>query len=131
MKINYIIQSMVLAGLGLFLLLFACGESDYSTSDERNIESHEEVIVFFGDTESDVTFNHKDHSDRYNGDCFECHSCGDFSETTYWRCQECHTSDDPEHLCEGESDGHGCVMVQCETCHERNYEYKDCVDCHP
>ena len=113
MKINYIIQSMVLAGLGLFLLLFACGESDYSTSDERNIESHEEVIVFFGDTESDVTFNHKDHSDRYNGDCFECHNCGDFSETTYWRCQECHTSDDPEHLCEGESDGHGCVMVQC------------------
>ena len=131
MKIDYMIQLIVILGVSIFLMLSACGESDYSSSDQRKIESYEEVIIFVGSTRSDVTFDHKDHSDRYQDDCFECHNCGDFSKTTFWKCQECHSAADSEGLCEGEADGHGCVMVQCETCHEKEYEYKVCVDCHP
>ncbi len=131
MRSIYMLKPVLLMVVIAFLTLPGCGEKDYSSIDPKDIDEHENVIVFVGSTWSNVTFEHKEHSDREGGNCFQCHSCRDVTGETHWMCRECHAADDPEELCDND-EYHGCTMTQCNHCHEDlNWNPGlSCEDCH-
>ena len=126
--------SKILAILGIvfYVIVLGCaGETGQNTGEPRTIAEAKYEIIFEGDTQSDVAFQHKVHSDRFESDCFECHSCGDIIGEILWNCRDCHTPQNPEELCE--DDGvHGCIMAQCQYCHEdlEKNPGLSCNDCH-
>jgi len=88
-------------------------------------------IRFVGATWSSVVFEHKEHADRFSGDCYNCHNCADFVGESHWNCRECHAPSDPEGLCI-EDNYHSCVMTQCKHCHDEQNLNPGllCGDCH-
>ena len=119
MKISHMPKIIAFLGLTAVFMLAGCSNttSTSSSSEARTIDTANYEIIFVGEEEADVTFQHKEHSDRFDGDCFECHSCGDVVGEIYWNCRDCHSPSDPEQLC-NEDEYHGCTYAQCYYCHE-------------
>lgn len=117
-------------------------ENGSGTFGIETIDSNDEYIVFSGSVWSNVTFPHLEHAQREGNDCFICHDHGATVGDSKWNCSACHTSNDPENLCDQDTN-HGCIMAQCELCHQQrggaapstscSGEGADtdcCVDCH-
>ncbi len=95
------------------------GVDDYRPGEQAEIPVSAYSITFYGGFEGDVIFTHEQHSREYYGDaCITCHDHEDVGGETRWYCGECHTAgQDSEDLCE-EEDSHGCIMTQCQYCHD-------------
>ena len=123
-----IISSMILLGF-----LITCGGSDSGTVEQAQIPESSEIVTFAGITWSDVKFKHLEHSDHYGGECIRCHDHENVAGETHWYCRSCHTAgQDREALCTEVSE-HGCIMTQCQNCHEVKGANPglSCMSCHP
>lgn len=112
--------------IDVFVLIFlclsflSCGESSGSPGEKAVIPASANSIEFYGGSEGPVIFTHEKHStEYYGGTCLFCHDHENVAGETQWYCQDCHTAgQDREDLCEEKDDDHGCIMAQCQDCHE-------------
>ncbi len=109
----------------IFIIICIAGcadedDIDYLAGSQRVIPDSNNEIVFAGTTYPDVTFPHKDHSDRHGGVCATCHFCQDIQTETQWYCRSCHSAEDTEQRCTPPDDLHGCTYVHCYECHEED-----------
>lgn len=100
------------------ILVYGCSNSDDFLGQPTEISDEDAVIVFSAASWPAVTFQHRDHSEYWNNNCFECHSHTDVRDETKWKCSECHSDDDSENLCTDDAEGHDCMFVQCFNCHQ-------------
>ena len=111
------------------LILGGCAQESGLSDVGAEISPEDYDIIFVGVVDEDVLFLHKEHSDRFNGECFLCHNCADVLGETLWSCQDCHSPLDPEELCSEwvTDDDHGCTFFHCDNCH-RQYSESDDFD---
>ncbi len=117
------------------LSLFAfsgCKNSNSYVGESPEISNNDAVLTFAGGTWSDVTFDHTDHSSRFNDNCFECHSHTDIQEETNWDCEACHSVTDTEQLCADDQWQHDCIYGLCIACHSKPEHNgpTTCTGCH-
>jgi len=113
-------QAMVLFSL-LSFVFGGCSDSDSSSNEPATIPASAEIVTLQGGQgEGPVIFTHSQHANEYyNGVCLTCHDHEDVAGTTHWLCRDCHTAgQDAENLCTPFDFDHGCLMTQCQFCHE-------------
>ncbi len=118
--------------LGSFSLLLQCDVSDDIPVVQTEIPVSAETVSFAGVDWSNVSFSHAEHSERYNNLCIKCHDHETVAGQTHWYCRSCHTvGEDSEALCDP-VENHGCIMTQCNDCHEIDGENPGltCMECH-
>ncbi len=132
----------------LLLLLFSAagcqGETAAPTISDTSppvITPTNYKITFPGVSYADVLFDHQHHTTSPNhgidNDCYRCHNCSDFFRDSLWNCRDCHSPKNPEGLCRQADQLHGCIMVQCSDCHEKERlagrnppKSSECILCH-
>lgn len=99
-----------------------CADDDYRPGEPARIPESARIISFYGGMEGPVNFAHETHSTTYNeGICLFCHDHESVNGETHWSCRDCHTAgSDSEDLCDEVDTDHGCIMAQCQNCHELN-----------
>ncbi len=106
----------------LCIVCLGCGADDNRPGQKAEIPDSARLINFNGGSEGPVVFEHDRHStDFFNGVCLFCHDHEAITTASTWSCRDCHSAgQDIEDLCEEADIHHGCIMTQCQSCHDLN-----------
>jgi len=126
-----LIMSLWLALISL-MSFSGCSNDTDDTGDPPAIDPAQSLIIFRVTGQSDVNFTHQAHADYYDNTCMVCHMHTDVRDDTIWSCSECHDNDDSDGLCVDDAEGHNCMYVQCQDCHDQQATdpTPNCTDCH-
>ncbi len=103
----------------LCLVCLGCAVDDNRPGTAAEIPDSARDITFSGGAEGPVVFEHERHSNDFDGVCLMCHDHESVTTDTHWSCRDCHAAgQDIEDLCEEADINHGCIMTQCQSCHE-------------
>ena len=114
---RYLLTLALLLGIAFL----GCAADDNRPGDKSVIPESARQIIFDGGSEGPVVFEHERHStDFFDGVCLFCHDHEAITTESHWSCRDCHSAgQDIEDLCEEVDIHHGCIMTQCQQCHDR------------